>query len=77
MSLNPSTLSDHAFASESPSAKLTFNINAFNGNTTNFNRRPSPKSTSTSTSFSPVQPRNPPTFPSTLVSRPVGSLMPM
>ena len=79
MSLNPSTLSDPAFASESPSAKLTFNINAFNGNTTNFNRRPSPKSTSTSTStsFSPVQPRNPPTFPSTLVSRPVGSLMPM
>lgn len=26
-----------------PSAKLSFNINAFNGNTTNFNRCPAPR----------------------------------
>ena len=73
MSLNPSNLSHPAFPSESPSAKLSFHINAFNGNTTNFNRGPSPKSAS----ISPVQPRNPPSFSPTLVSRPVGSIMPM
>ena len=45
MNLNPATSSLHcAFASD---AKLSFNINAFNGNTTIF--RPSPKSV-------PVQP---------------------
>ncbi len=53
MSLNPLHLSSNADDSFSvssvPSAKLSFNINAFNGNTTNFNRascpRPSPKAT--------------------------------
>lgn len=40
MSLNPD------FSDVDASAKLTFNINAFNGNTTNFNRAcPKPKST--------------------------------
>ena len=43
MSLNPDSV-----CMECPSEKLSFNINAFNGNTTNF--RPSPKSV-------PVQPR--------------------
>ncbi len=48
MSLNPDF---SAVDASSPCAKLSFNINAFNGNTTNFNRAcPSPKST-------PVQPR--------------------
>ena len=37
---------------ECPSAKLSFNINAFNGNTTKF--RPCPKSFTQS--FTPVQP---------------------
>ena len=75
MSLNPSSLSEPSFASESPSAKLSFHINAFNGNTTNFNRGPSPKSISTS--VIPVQPQKLPPFHSSLVSRPIGSTMPM
>ncbi len=33
------------FESVSPSSKFSLNINAFNGNTTNFNRCPAPKST--------------------------------
>ena len=47
MSLNPDSV-----CMEGPSAKLSFNINAFNGNTTHFNRcpRPTPKTV-------PVQPR--------------------
>ena len=59
MSLNPSSFAASAAASAasaSPDAKLTFNINAFNGNTTNFNRGrsgPSPKS-----AIIPVQPSN-------------------
>ncbi len=48
MSLNPNS-SATSFSSDAPSAKLSLTINAFNGNTTNFNRRPSPKSV-------PVQP---------------------
>lgn len=47
MSLNPD------FSAADASTKLSFNINAFNGNTTNFNRAcPSPK-----TVPMPVQPR--------------------
>lgn len=50
MSLNPDFSAADASA---PCAKLSFNINAFNGNTTNFNRTcPSPK-----TLPMPVQPR--------------------
>lgn len=79
MSLNPSSASDSAFASEcaSPSAKLSFNINAFNGNTTNFNRCPAPTPKLT---ISPVQPQ---ALPMPLVGsklriiRPAGSIMPM
>ncbi len=78
MSLNPSSASDSAFASESvpPSAKLSFNINAFNGNTTNFNRCPAP---TPKLSISPVQP---PGLPMPIVTpnvriRPAGSIIPM
>ena len=53
MTLTPS------FSSEDAEAKLSININAFNGNTTNFNR-PRPKNVN-----APVQP---PTF---LPSRPL------
>ncbi len=53
MSLN-SDSSETSFASEAPCSKLSFNINAFNGNTTNFNRCPAPKSV-------PVQPATKPT----------------
>ena len=78
MSLNPfsasASASDSAFASESPSAKFSLNINAFNGNTTNFNRGPAPKARM---SVSPVQPRDAPipSFGSTL--RRPGTMMPM
>jgi hypothetical protein len=54
MSLNPNS-SETSFVSEAPCSKISLNINAFNGNTTNFNRRPSPKSL-------PVQPATKPTF---------------
>ena len=55
MSLSPNS-SETSFASEAPSEKLSFNINAFNGNTTNFNRAcPSPKTTVPLPM--PVQPR--------------------
>ncbi len=50
MTLTPS------FSSDEADSKLTININAFNGNTTNFNR-PRPKNVN-----APVQP--PPLLPS-------------
>ena len=60
MSLKPFSASasagDSAFASESPSAKFSLNINAFNGNTTNFNRCAAPKPKAMLTTV-PVQPR--------------------
>jgi hypothetical protein len=55
MSLNPNS-SETSFASE-PSSKFSLNINAFNGNTTNFNRCPAPKSL-----HLPSQPKTNPTF---------------
>ena len=57
MSLNPNS-SETSFVSE-PSAKFSLNINAFNGNTTNFNRCPAPKPKSLNL---PVQPTTKPTF---------------
>ena len=54
MSLN-SNSSETFFSSEAPCAKLSFNINAFNGNKTNFNRCPAPK-------LRPVQPATKPIF---------------
>lgn len=39
MSLNPN-FSDFGASASAPSAKFTININAFNGNTTVFNRNP-------------------------------------
>lgn len=59
MSLSSTFSSDFAAAS-SPDSKLTFNISAFNGNTTNFNRCPAPKSNSVS--VTPVQPNREPTM---------------
>jgi hypothetical protein len=57
MSLNPNS-SESSFASET-SSKFSLNINAFNGNTTNFNRGPAPKPKSLSL---PRQPTTMPTF---------------
>lgn len=75
MSLNPSSASDSAFAFESPSAKFSLNINAFNGNTTNFNRCPAPKPKS----ITPVQPKvlPMPLFESNTRNRLAGSIIPM
>ncbi len=55
MSLNPNS-SETSFASDA-SAKLSININAFNGNTTNFNRGPAPRPKSV-----PTQPSTNPNF---------------
>lgn len=57
MSLNPNS-SETSFASET-SSKISLNISAFNGNTTNFNRCPAPKPKSLSL---PRQPTTMPTF---------------
>ena len=53
MSLNPDFSSAAAVA---PDAKFSLNINAFNGNTTNFNRCAAPKPKAMLTTV-PVQPR--------------------
>ena len=58
MSLNPNS-SESSFASETSSAKFSLNINAFNGNTPNFNRCPAPKPKSLPL---PIQPTTKPTF---------------
>lgn len=74
MSLNPSSASDSGFASEPPCAKLTFNVSAFNGNTTNFNIAPKKKAMLTTM---PIQPQDA-SMPS--FGRPVrspGMIMPM
>ena len=76
MSLNPfhqssSAAASAAAASVSPDAKLTFNVNAFNGNTTNFNRGRGP---SAKALITPVQPHGFP--PRQTVLRP-GMMAPM
>lgn len=58
MSLN-SDSSATSFSADVPSAKLSLNINAFNGNTTNFNRCPAPSKKALPL---PVQPTTKPTF---------------
>lgn len=57
MSLNPVTFFSDTAASVAPDAKFSLNINAFNGNTTNFNRcgAPRPKSF-----VAPIQPTTAP-----------------
>ncbi len=51
MSLNPSP--SFCATAITPDAKFSVNIHAFNGNTTNFNRCPAPKS---SALVKPIQP---------------------
>lgn len=71
MSLNPNFSTDDV---SSPCAKLSFHINAFNGNTTNFG--PRPKSL-----MIPTQPRQPheelPSLPPFLRKPSPGVMMPM
>jgi len=75
MSLNPFSPSSSAAAAASavspPDAKLTFNINAFNGNTTNFNRGRGPSAKAVIT---PVQPNG---FPSRQTVLRPGMMTPM
>ena len=60
-----------------PDAKFSLNINAFNGNTTNFNRCPAPKSSALVVPIMPVQPRElPPSFSGTS-SKTSGLVRPM
>jgi hypothetical protein len=58
MSLN-SDSSANSFSADVPSSKFSLNINAFNGNTTNFNRCPAPSKKALPF---PVQPITKPTF---------------
>ena len=86
MTLNSSTKNSISgkdiFASGLPSAKLSLSINAFNGNTTNFNKcaKPSSKSMATFNSLSPTQqphePNDPFVGPSTFRYKP-GMIMPL
>ena len=65
---------DLTFSLVNPSSKLSLNINAFNGNTTNFNRCPAPKPKSLPM---PVQPlSNPPLFNRDIIRKP-GMILPM
>lgn len=67
MSLNPSS-AFYASCDVTPDAKLSFNINAFIGNTTNFNRCPAPKSSALVVPIMPVQQRElPPSFSGTSI----------
>ncbi len=70
MSLSPNS-SETSFVCEQPSAKFSLNINAFNGNTTNFNRGPAPKSLPL-----PTQPTTKPTFGNLTTNLPSGIVRP-
>lgn len=77
MSLNPSSAFcvSCAAAAAAPDAKFSLNINAFNGNTTNFNRCPAPKS---SALVKPIQPVDAPPATFTVPSfRTPGMVRPM
>ena len=70
MSLNPAFSSSAA-----PDAKLTFNINAFNGNKTNFGGGSAPRPKSMMAATTPVQPMR--DVPSTTTKPFSGVIMPM
>jgi hypothetical protein len=76
MPLNPD-FSSSAAAFAAPDAKLSFNINAFNGNTTNFGKcaAPAPAPKSMTLTPTPTQPRIEPFLPNT--TRRSGMIMPM
>ena len=80
MSLNPAFSSAAAFAiaDAAPDAKLTFNINAFNGNNTNFGGGSAPRPKSMMTTTIPVQPmRDMPSMTTTTTKPRPGMIMPM
>jgi hypothetical protein len=80
MSLNPafSSASAIAIASAAPDAKLTFNVNAFNGNKTNFGGCSAPRPKSMMTATTPVQPmRDVPSMTTTTTKPRPGMIMPM
>ena len=76
MSLNDSFSSASAIADAAPDAKLTFNINAFNGNKTNFGGCSAPRPKSMMTTTIPVQPMRDVPSMTTTKPRP-GMIMPM
>ncbi len=81
MSLNDSFSSACATATAdaAPDAKLTFNINAFNGNKTNFGGCSAPRPKSMMTATTPVQPMHDmPSMTTTTFTKPRhGMIMPM
>ena len=78
MSLNPAFSSSAAAAAAAPDAKLTFNINAFNGNNTNFGGGSAPRPKSMMAATTPVQPmRDMPSMTTTTTKPRPGMIMPM
>lgn len=71
----PLTHDFSAAADTAPEAKLSFNINAFNGNTTNFGKCAAPAPKSSTPTSTPTQPRIDPSFTNT--NRRPGMIMPM
>ena len=71
----PLTHDFSAAADTAPEAKLSFNINAFNGNTTNFGKCAAPAPKSSTPTSTPTQPRIEPFLPNT--NRRPGMIMPM
>ena len=65
---------DLTFSLANPSSKITLNITAFNGNTTNFGRNAAPKPKSL---IKPVQPLSNPSLFNRDITRIPGMIMPM
>lgn len=63
---------DLTFGLANPSSKITLNISAFNGNTTNFGRNAAPKPKSL-----PIQPSSNPSLFNRDITRIPGMVMPM
>ena len=81
MSLNLSTFASPTAASAAPCSKLTLNISAFNGNTTNLNLgRPKPKSFAPPNPIlilTPTQPKTAPWNPMSSEHLRAGMIRPM
>jgi hypothetical protein len=78
MSLNPAFSSSSSSSAAAPDAKLTFNINAFNGNNTNFGGGSAPRPKSMMATTTPFQPmRDVPSMTTTTTKPRPGMIMPM
>ena len=74
MSLNPALSSASSSSAATPDAKLTFNINAFNGNKTNFGGCSAPRPKSMTTTI-PVQPMRDVPSTTTTTTKPLSGVI--